>query len=259
MATKSPLQKLQHTVVGTVKAITHPVGTAGKAVEQARGTVSLGRTVAGQVGKTAVGAVTSRLGHGGPATPAKVQEVVPESPASLRSVPETPVTQTPPAKKPAAKKAPAKNAPAKKAPPKKAPATTKSTTPTRSPVTDVATELVKEQAAHQPVQEAPPAPESPIDAAAAAVEVEATPADVAKKVAKKAPAKKAATKAAAKKTPPRKTAKKSAPRPSTPSAKLPARKSASAPKTAAELIEDADLPSPIDSIGSSTATDAEQG
>ena len=223
VASKSPLHKLQDTVVGTVKAvISDPVGTAGKAVEQARGTVTLGRSVAGHVGKSAVGAVTSRLGHG--TVPAPREE---DAAASLRSVPP-------------ASEAPAKKAPVKKAPPPRKPA---APTPTRPPVTDLATELVKEQAAHQPVPDAPPAPENPIDAAADAAHVDATPADVAKTVAKKAPARKPAKKAPAKKAPAKKATAKS-----TPSGKLPPRKSA--PKTAAEVLEDPDLPSPIESIGS---------
>ena len=187
MATKSPLHKLQDTVVGTVKAaFADPVGTAGKAVEQARGTVSLGRSVAGQVGKSAVGAVTSRLGHHG-TVPAPRQE---EAATTLRSVP-----------------------PVKKAPPKK--------TPTKAPVTDVATPLVKEQAAR-------PAADNAIDAAADPTHVEATPADVAKTVAKRAPAKKATRKAPAKKA-----AASTAPATkSTPSAKLPPRKPAADPAPA---------------------------
>ncbi|MGY2703484.1 hypothetical protein [Nocardioides sp. HB32] len=218
MANKSPINKLQDTVVGTVKAVmTHPVGTAGKAVGQARGAVLLGRTVAEQVGKTAVGAVAGRLGHGG--TQQDTQHATQQAPAPVRSV-----TPTPPVKK-----AP----PAKKA---------DRTTPTRPPVTDVVTDLVKEQAAHQPVPAATAEPVTSIDATADVEHVDATPADVAKKVARKAPATRApAKKTAAKKTPGRKT---------TPSAKLPTRKAA--PKSAAEVVEDADLPSPIESIGSST-------
>lgn len=232
VASKSPLHKLQDTVVGTVKAaIADPVGTAGKAVGQARGTVALGRSVAGQVGKSAVGAVTSRLGHGSGhgSVPAPRRE---DAGAPLRSVP------------------PARKAPAKKAPPPRKPA---APTPTRPPVTDLATELVKERAAHQPVPDGPPAPESPIDAAAAHVDVDVTPADVAKTVAKKAPARKPAKKAAAKKA-----AAKKAAATSTPSGKLPPRKPAQ-PKTAAELIEDPDLPSPIESIGSTDKGSTDKG
>lgn len=83
--------------------------------------------------------------------------------------------------------------------------------------------------------------------------LDVTPADVARKAAATKPAatKPAATKAPAKKAPTKKApATKAAAKKSTPSGKLPARKTA--PKTAAEVVEDADLPSPIDAIGSST-------
>lgn len=206
MASKSPLQKLQDAVVDTVKgAVADPVGTAGKAVQQARGTIALGRSVAGQVSKGAAGAVTSRLhGHrsGAPAAPAAGSTAAPERPA-----------------------APAPTAPAAKATPKATPR--KTPTPTKAPVTDLAAAVVKKQAAHQPPKKAAPAPVSSIDAAADPAHVEATPADLAKKVttarktttrppAKKAPAKKAATTKAA-------AVKASG---STPSDRLPARKSA---------------------------------
>ena len=254
MASKTPLQKLQDTIVGTVKgAVTHPVDTAGKAVEQAKGTISVGRVVAGQVVKGAADVVTSRLPgrHGGGATtthaPDRTPEVSRPAPASTATTERAP-----------AKKAPAKKAPAKKAPPKKAPANKPAAkkapakpTPVKPPVTDLATELVKEQAAHQPVPEPTPAPESPIDAAADTTHVDATPADVAKKA---TPRKPAAKKAPAS----RSEAPKAPATKSTPSAKLPPKRS-TPPKTAAELIEDPDLPSPIESIGTSAASDPEKG
>ena len=82
MASKTPLQKLQDTIVGTVKgAVTHPVDTAGKAVEQAKGTISVGRVVAGQVVKGAADVVTSRLPgrHGGGATTTHAPDRTPEA------------------------------------------------------------------------------------------------------------------------------------------------------------------------------------
>lgn len=221
MASKSPLQKLQHAVVDTVKgAVADPVGTAGKAVQQARGTIALGKSVAGQVSKGAAGAVTGRLhGHrvGDPAAPAVEGTAAPEWPA-----PPTPATTAPAAK-----------ATPQAAAPRKVP------TPTKAPVTDLATEVVKRRAVNQPPEKAAPAPVSSIDAAADQAHVEATPADLAKKVttAKKAttakktatrpPAKRApaAKKAPAKKAPP---AKEPAPKDSgsTPSDRLPPRKRA---------------------------------
>jgi len=238
VASKSALHKVQEVVVGTVKGvITHPVGSAEKAVEQAKGGISLGRMVAGQVTRSAAGVVTSRLpGRGGQAPAHEpLREVTTDGTGTTSSRSDRPA---PP--KPAGKKAPAKKAPAKKAPAKKQ--------PTRVPVTDVATELVKEQAAHQPVPQAPAAPESPIDAAADPSAVDATPSDVARTVAKKAPAKKATTK----KAPASKAAAKKTPaRPSTPSAKLPARKAV--PKTAAEVLEDTSVPTPVGTTGADVA------
>ncbi|WP_395691949.1 hypothetical protein [Nocardioides sp.] len=233
MPTKSPLSHLPETLVGGVKeAIAHPVGTAEKAIGQARGALTLGRAVAGQVAKGAAGAVTSRLPghHGGTASPAPVQRSEPAAPAPVE--------------------VPAKKAPAKKAPAKQAPATQ---TAVRPPVTDVATEMVKEQAAHQPVPAPEEAPQSPIDAAADPAHVDATPADVAKKVAKKAPAAKSvAKKAPAKKAPAKKAPAKKATT-STPSAKLPARKRPAA-KSAAEVVEDTSVQTPVGTTGADVAT-----
>jgi hypothetical protein len=198
VASKSPLHKLQDTVVGTVKAVvTHPVDTAGKAVGQARGTVALGRTVVEHVGKSAAGAVANRLGRGGAES---VGETTADAAGETAEAPESGLRAVPDEAQDASAAAPAKKAPAKKAAKK---ATKKAVRP---PVTDVATAAVKKQAANQPVKKAAPAPESPIDAAADTDHVDATPADLAatvpvektaKKVAKKAPAKKAAKKAPA--------------------------------------------------------------
>jgi hypothetical protein len=228
---KNPLDKIKHAASETIK---DPIGTArrsaGQALGQARGTVEIGRTIAGQVTKSAAGVIATRVpGHKAPA-PGPVGE------PDLRAVP----AETTPAEKAPAKKTPAKKAPAKKGPAKAV----------RPPVTDVATPVVKQQAAHQAPPKAAPAPESPIDAAADPEQVDATPADLARKAtAVKSPARKPAAKAPAKKT-----AAKEA---STPSAKLPAKKvtGRKPPKTAAELIEDADLPSPIESIGNPPTQD----
>lgn len=214
MARKSPLSKLQESVVGTVKgAITHPVESAEKAVEQAKGTISLGKMVAGQVTKTAAGVVTSRLGNRGgtPSAPARTSD------EPLRAVPDeagAPAATTAPAEPTAAKPAARKTVP----------------TPTKPPVTDVATELVKEQASHQPTPEPSAEPVTSIDAAADPSHVDATPADVAKKATTRKPAAKSTT-PAAKRAPVKKaTAKKTAARKaaSSPSAKLPVKKSAAA-------------------------------
>ena len=122
MAEKSPLQKIQDTVVGTVKGVVKdPVGAAGKAAEQAKGAFALGKVVAGQVTKTAAAKVTggsSRLAPAPPKTPAPVEKPAPEptpKPAP-KAASVTPIDVA----RVAAKKAPAKKAPAKKAPAKKA-------------------------------------------------------------------------------------------------------------------------------------------
>lgn len=196
MASKSPLQKLQDTLVEAVKgAITHPRDTAAKAGEQAKGTISLGKAVAGQVTKSAAGVLASRLpGHRSPiSTPGRKPAVeVPRTRAE--TAPEAPTAKQP--------------------------------TPTKPPVTDVATDLVKQQAANRAAPKPAAPPVSPIDAGADAAHVEATPADLAKKATTAQQA--SATRTTVKKAPAKKAAAKKA---STPSDRLPARKRVPAPGT----------------------------
>src|SRR6478752_3720136 len=123
MPEKSPVEKIQDAVADLVRgAVADPEGTARKAVDQARGVLSLGFMVVGQVAQT----ISERLMHG------------PSQPTPPPSAPKPPIVdreQPTPADvarvvelKPAAKKAPAKKAspsgklPAKKAPAKKPPA-----------------------------------------------------------------------------------------------------------------------------------------
>jgi hypothetical protein len=136
MAEKSPLEKVQEVVTEAVRgAVADPVGTAGKAVGQVRGVLSLGFMVVGQTAHT----VADRLLHTptptpsapkppvvdrGQPTPADVARVVEMKPAAAKKAP----ARKAPAKKAPAKKTatpsgrlPAKKAPAKKAPAKKAP------------------------------------------------------------------------------------------------------------------------------------------
>ncbi len=159
MAKKSPLQKIQETVVGTVKGVVKdPAGAAGKAAEHAKGALAIGKMVAGQVTKAAAEKVASVSGlrseppvpprevtpekaaekpaeKSAEVTPIDVARVVAKKPASERPAPakkapakkaSSPSAKLPPKKAPAnataAKKTPAKKAPAKKAPAKKAPA-----------------------------------------------------------------------------------------------------------------------------------------
>ena len=118
MAEKSPLQKIQDTVVGTVKGVVKdPVGAAGKAAEQAKGAFALGKMVAGQVTKTAAGKVSGTSTRPAPPAPASVPAPVAKPAPKPAAKPEvTPIDVA----RVAAKKAPAKKAPAKKAPAKKA-------------------------------------------------------------------------------------------------------------------------------------------
>src|SRR3954469_6781470 len=82
MAEKSPLQKIQDTVVGTVKGVVKdPVGAAGRAAEQAKGALALGKMVAGQVTKTAAGKVAgggTRPQPAAPPAPAPVAKPAPK-------------------------------------------------------------------------------------------------------------------------------------------------------------------------------------
>lgn len=133
MPDKSPLQKIQDTVVDTVKGVVKdPAGAAGKAAEQAKGALALGKMVAGQVTKVAADKIA---GASKAPTPRpqfepveKTAEVTPIDVAKVVAKKSPPPTKKAPAKKaPPAKKAtpsaklPAKKAPAKKAPSKKAP------------------------------------------------------------------------------------------------------------------------------------------
>ncbi|MCW2767511.1 MAG: hypothetical protein JWO11_3470 [Nocardioides sp.] len=190
MARTNPLGKLKDTALETLK---HPVETAEKAVEQARGTVGVGKMVASHVTKSAGTRVARVVG----------------AVASLR---------------PGAKRSSAPHAgPAEAA----APAPTQSPQPVKAQA-DVVEPLVRKQAAtarRAPAKKA--APVTSIDKGAKDVEVDVTPADIAKVVAKKAPAKKAAArKSAARRAPAAKTAG------STPGAKLPPRPRASYKSTA---------------------------
>ena len=201
----NPLQKLQDAVVGTVKgAVRHPVGTAGKAVSQAKETVAVGRTVAEQVVGGVVGGVAggvaarvAKVARGGSQEASGAPETGEETTTTAGEDTEataTPITEAP-TKKAAATKA-AKTA--SKTAAKKAPAGKPRVT--KPPVTDLASKLVAEQAKHQPVKPAPTGPENPIDAAADPRLVDATPADVAKKATVKKTTKSPAAGSTAKKS-----------------------------------------------------------
>jgi hypothetical protein len=227
VAPKNPLGRLADSAI---KSLKDPMGTAGKVVEQAKGSAAFGKMVAEQVSKSAVTKASETVGAvtglaGGRKTPP--EEAAPSTGTPLRSVPDVNEPGHTPAenqaehkssgpdkehgdpmrsaKKAPAKKAPAKDAPAKKAAAKKAPS--------------------KKSAA------------SPADVAKA---VEAAVAEDPNKTAA-TPAKKSAAKTPAAKTPGAKTApaKKAAPGdklPTKKAAEKPAKKAA--PKTAQQLADD---------------------
>lgn len=224
MARKNPVGKLAETALSTLKA---PKAAAEKVVDQAKGTVALGRTVAGTAGSmagsvagTVAGTVVNKATGRGRRTP--VQVTPPSTPArpDLRSVPRVnepahtqPTTRQPAeaAKKhgdvletPTATRRPAAKAPAKKATAKKAPAK-------KAPVKKAAGPVAEKAAS---TKEAEPTP----------VRVPTEPDVAAKKAAEEArAAKTAATKKA--------TAKKA------PAKKTPAKKVAATPADVAEVVE----------------------
>ncbi|MBZ5739909.1 hypothetical protein [Nocardioides mangrovi] len=129
MASKSAFDRLQETVVGTVRGVAKdPVGTA-------KGTIAIGRAVVGQVVEQVTRVVHDRGGKGTPppsappakpAPPAPVPVTAAEPPAPSPTevakvvAKKAPATKAPPAKKAAAKKAPAKKStPSAKLPPRK--------------------------------------------------------------------------------------------------------------------------------------------
>ena len=111
MARKNPLGRIKDAASETVK---DPIGTAtraaGQALGQARGTVEIGKAVAGQVTRSAAGVIASRVpGRRGTAP----------SGSGLRAVQPQETASTPPATKAPAKKT-APSTPSGKLPPRKA-------------------------------------------------------------------------------------------------------------------------------------------
>ncbi|MEP9365054.1 hypothetical protein ABLE68_18970 [Nocardioides sp. CN2-186] len=123
MASKSSIQKLQDLVVGTVKGVVHdPAGSAGKAVQQAKGTFAIGREMAGQVARSATHRAVKTTGTVAAFVPSPRPEAEPAAPLVEKPTIGTPadvakvVEKKSPTEKAAVRKAPAKKAPAKKAP-----------------------------------------------------------------------------------------------------------------------------------------------
>src|SRR6188472_3224784 len=120
MSEKSPLEKFQDAVAEVIRGVAaDPVGAAGKAAQQARGILSLGLMVVGQVSQT----LADKLQQAPTPPPS-----APKPPIVDRDQP-TPADVARVVELKTAKKAPAKKAPAKKAPAKKAPAKKTSATP----------------------------------------------------------------------------------------------------------------------------------
>jgi hypothetical protein len=164
----APLGKIKDAAFGAVR---HPRQTADKVVEQARGTVAIGRSVAeGVVGHVA-GQVTSRVGSG--------RDGRSESPRPMPAAPVTPVPSEPPAPhgdpvaKTAARKAPAKKTTAKKAPAARTPAAKAPANKTSATPAAVA----KKTTEKAPAKKTPAKKKSP------AKKTTATPADLARKTA----------------------------------------------------------------------------
>ena len=248
MTPKNPVGKLAETAISTLK---NPIGAAGKVVDQAKGTVALGKVVAETAGSVVVRAAGRKPRE-------ETYQVPASSPADLRPVPdvnEPAGTQPPgtqergaadspkkhgdplaykreadlldgttadaakksPAAKPAAKKATAKKSTGSKATAKKATAepTGKKTTAKRQ------TPVTKAAAGKAPAKQVSATPADVAEVVEAAVAED--PAKTAAKPAKKAPAKKS-------------TAKKSTAKESAPGGKLPAKKTQ--PKSAGEVLAD---------------------
>ena len=235
MARSNPLGKIKDLTVETLKL---PKTVADLAVGQAKGAANAGLHAADHVTRSAVSTVGSlvqqRRGGSSPEETEETEETeqAPEPDASREPEvdidPEVPVNVV-------EELGLDPTPPTRKKPAKKAPAKKKATTS--------------------------------IDAAAADVEVDVTPADLAEKMAGAAPGKKAAKKPAAKKAPAKKAAAKKAPAkkatapatasqpttPTSPGDKLPRRKK---PLTAAELVEGAgtETVTPVGTRGADVAT-----
>jgi len=244
VASKSPLQKLQDVVIGTVKGVvSDPVGTAGKAGKAAKGTFALGRMVAGQVTHKAAEVATHRAGRGAGVAAATATGVVPAPRTEARR--ETVTTPTPTlaaeqsgagraaevsptdVARVVAKKSPAEKAAAREAATKKA----------------AATKAAKKAAAAR----AASAPGAKLPVSRTATE---------KSVSTAAPEKPAATKAPATKAPAKKTTAKKTTAKKTTAKKTTAKKADARPRSAAEVLDDSatEVTTPAGTTGADVAT-----
>jgi hypothetical protein len=221
VAPKNPIGRLADSAISSIK---DPLGTAGKVVEQAKGTAALGKMVAEQVGKSAISKATGTAGavvgraSGRKPTGDKggVADAMTEG-ASLRSVPDVnePAHTTEPSaeratestkqhgdpmRKPArtaAKKAPAKKTAVKKAPAKRPAA--KTPVPSPKDVAEVVEAAVAEdptKTAAQPVRKSTARKTAPGDKLPTKKSASTQQPGVKKVAAKKVAGKKAAPKTA---------------------------------------------------------------
>jgi hypothetical protein len=205
VAPKNPLGKTANAAAGSIK---HPLSTTGKVVEQAKGTVALGKTVTGRLGRaaasmaaeTASSVLGKATGRKPVERPASTSPQAPraESPTTLRSVPDV-------------------NEPGH------TPAENKSTGPVK-PHGDPLRKLTP----------AAKAVKGPVAKKAAQAEPTTKKAAAQKRASKAAAKKAAAKKAAAKKTPAKKAAAERVPAKKSPAKGAPAKKT-SAKKTPAKM------------------------
>ena len=294
VAPKNPVGKLAETAFSTLRS---PKAAAEKVVDQAKGTVALGRTVAGSMAGSVAGSVADKVGgradRTGSAGGARTSSG--DAPPDLRAVPEVDepahtepagrrsadspkkhgdVLETPgrtSGRRDTAKKAPAKKAPAKTSTGKKTAAKKQSTrnggapTPTKVPTEpDVAAKKAAEEARAQkaPSRKAPAKKSS----GGSAAKVTASPADVAEVVehtVAEDPTRtgaKPAKKAPAKKAP----AKRSGPgaklpAKKAPAKKAPAKKAASSTPTEVGADEGAEVTTPAGTTAASEGTNPDTG
>jgi hypothetical protein len=199
VASRGPLGRLMEKAIGALK---DPVAAADRMVEQAKGTMSVGRTLAGQVVRVAVSTAADLLGP-----PARHDEPAPGPQTTREPVAKpAPVPTKPPMRAPATKAATTKS-PATKAATAKSPATRAAKAPATKAAKSPATKAAKSPATKAAKSPATKAAKSP------AAKDPATKAATARRSASRQPpaAKASAAKAPARRAPSKRTPTKKAP------------------------------------------------
>jgi hypothetical protein len=164
----SSLGKIKDVAVGTVRgAVKDPGGTAGRALDQAKGTLAFGKSMAEQFVKTAAGKATGRS-EPGPAASLKTEAAPKPATPTTPAGPEPEVTPSDVARV-VEKKSPAEKAAARTSAAKKAPAKTAASTPgaklpakkTAAKKTAAKKTAAKRTAPEKTATEQPPAPGPP--------------------------------------------------------------------------------------------------